>query len=306
MTKISIIGAGFVGSTCAYALLLQGIANEIAIVDVNKEKAHGEALDLENGISFTKFAKVISSDDYAITQGSNIVVITAGFNQKPGETRLQLIGRNAIIMEQICEKLMQYTPDSIFLIVSNPVDVLTSVAMRCLGLSSGRVFGSGTTLDTARLRHFASEIFHVNQLNVHAYVLGEHGDNSFVAWSNASISNIPVSDFEQATPQVLTEIEEKVQNCAYEIIKKKGATHFAIGAGVAYICSAIRSDKKMVMPVSTIPLPYGITDVCLGVPCVVGKKGVERVLHLRLDDAEKKKLEHAASVLRTTLHDYKN
>lgn len=296
MTKITIVGAGAVGATTAYALLLEHLAREIVIVDINKDKAEGEALDLENGIPFVEYGKVIGTTDYKLTRNSDIVVITAGLPQKPGETRLDLVEKNAKIMKGICGELKKYTPNSIFLFVSNPVDVLTYLGKKMLGVPEHKVFGSGTTLDTARLRHYTSSALNIHPINIHAYVFGEHGDHSFAAWSNASVATTPIT--QMLSKDKLTAIEDEVRDTAYKIIQKKGATFYAIGLAVAKICKAITGDKQRVMMLSTVPKEYGITGCCLSVPCIVGKEGIKKVIEVKLSASEIKKLKKAGEVLK--------
>jgi len=298
MAKITIVGAGAVGSTSAYALLLQHVAQEIVIVDINKDKVEGEALDLENGIPFTEYGSVMGTTDYKHTKDSDIVVITAGLPQKPGETRLDLVDKNAKIMKIICGQLKKYTPNSVFIFVSNPVDVLTYLGKKMLGAPENRIFGSGTTLDTARLRDYTSNILKVHPVNIHAYVLGEHGDNSFAAWSSARVAGMPIEKFKGMSKTKLASIEKGVRDTAYEIIQKKGATFYAIGLGVAKLCKSVLSDKQKIMPVSTIPKQYGYNDVCLSVPCTIGKTGIVEVLPIPLSAVEKKKMDKAAKVMK--------
>lgn len=297
MAKITIVGAGAVGATTAYALLLQHVAREIVIVDINKNKAEGEALDIENGLPFIEYGSIKGTTDYKHTKASDIVIITAGLPQKPGETRLDLVEKNAKIIKSICKELKKHTPSSIFLFVSNPVDVLTYLGKKLLGVPENRVLGSGTTLDTARLRQYTSDVLNVHPINIHAYMFGEHGDNSFAAWSNATVATTPIG--KMLPKKKMEQIEEDVRTTAYKIIQKKGATFYAIGLAAAKICKSILDDKRRVMMLSTIPKEYGITGCCLSIPCIVGKHGIECTVDVTLSAQEKKKLHKAAEILKT-------
>jgi L-lactate dehydrogenase len=299
MAKISIIGAGFVGTSTAFSLLMKGVVSEIAIVDVNKDKAEGEALDLKNGLVFTEHTRITHSDKYDITKNSDIVIITAGANQKPGETRLDLVHKNSIILKDIIKNLLKYEKkDTVYIMVTNPVDVLTFVAKKLIPNSENRVFGTGTSLDTARLRHYLSEKIDVSPRNVHLYVLGEHGDSSFPTWSSAYISVLPLLKHEGITQKVLDTAYTRTRNSAYEIISKKGATYYAIALTVTHICDAILSDSREILAVSTIPTKYGIKDVSLSIPCVIGKEGICQQQLIPLSSAEKKLLEKSQKVLK--------
>lgn len=297
MAKISIIGAGFVGSTTAFALVNQNIAEEIVLVDINREKAEGEALDLANGLVYSNTAQITFSDKYDVTKDSDIIVITAGLAQKPGQTRLELVERNAKIMKGILTKLKRYNKNAIYVLVSNPVDILTYVAKKVIG-DDCRVFGTGTSLDTARLKDYVGKAIHINPKNVHSYILGEHGDSSFPVWSLANSGNIPLKDYSGMSEKNLNDLYKQVKNSAYEIINKKGATYYAIALAVTHICDIIVHDKNEILPLSTIPKEYGIKDVCLSVPCVLGDRGIERVLKLKLSKKEQSAMKKSASILK--------
>ena len=299
MAKISIIGAGFVGTSTAFSLLMKRVASEIAIVDINKEKAEGEALDLKNGLVFTESTKITHSDKYDITKNSDIVIITAGANQKPGETRLDLVNKNALILEGIIKNLLKYEKkDTVYMMIANPVDILTFVAKKMIPNSENRVFGTGTSLDTARLRHYLSENLNVNPRNVHVYVLGEHGDSSFPTWSSAYISVTPLLKHDGVNQKLLDAAYTKTKNSAYEIISKKGATYYAIALTATHICDAILSDSREIMAASTIPTKYGIKDVSLSVPCVIGRKGIYQQQVIPMSASEKKLLIKSQKVLK--------
>lgn len=299
MAKISIIGSGFVGTSTAFSLLMKGVCSEIALVDVNKDKAEGEALDLKNGLVFTEHTRITHSDKYDITRNSDIVIITAGANQKPGESRLDLVERNAVIMKSIISKLLKYEKkDTVYIIVANPVDVLTYVAKKLIPGSEYRVFGTGTSLDTARLRFYLGEKIGINPRNVHVYVMGEHGDSSFPAWHSAFVSVIPLLKNSNVSRKTLDEAYKKTRNSAYEIISKKGATYYAIALTTTHICEAILSDSREILAVSTIPSKYGIKDVSLSVPCIMGRKGIVEQQLIPLSAQERKSLDKSRKVLK--------
>ncbi len=297
--KISIIGAGYVGSTTAFSLLKESLASEITLVDINKEKLEGEALDLANGLVYTNVSKITYSTNYKVTKDSDIIIITAGANQKPGETRLQLTDKNVKILEGIIKNTEKYNKKAIYIIVSNPVDILTYKAKKMIKNSKKRVLGTGTSLDTARLKYYISEKLKVNTKNVHAYILGEHGDSSFPVYSTANVSGRALKEL--CTEKELEECYKKTKNSAYEIINKKGATYYAIALTVTNIVKTIINDEKTIMPVSTIPEEYGIKDVCLSVPCIIGKNGVEKVFKIKLNSKEKKLLEKSRKTLKKYL-----
>ncbi len=296
MTKISIIGAGYVGSTTAFSLLKESIASEITLVDINKEKLEGEALDLANGLVYSNTSKITYSTKYNITKNSDIIIITAGANQKPGETRLDLTKKNVKIIKEIVKNTEKYNKNSIYIIVSNPVDILTYHVKKMIKNSKQRVLGTGTSLDTARIRYYISEKLKVNTKNVHAYILGEHGDSSFFVESTANISGRPLKEL--CTKKEIEECYKKTKNSAYEIINKKGATYYAIALTITNIVRTIINDEKTIMPVSTIPIEYNIKDVSLSVPCIIGRKGIEKIFKINLNSKEKKLLEKSRRILK--------
>lgn len=305
MNKITVIGSGNVGSTIAYTLTVQGIASEIVMIDLNHEKSLGEALDIRQGVSFCSPATVYAGD-YADAAGSDIVVITSGMARKPGQSRLDLAQANVDIIKSIADQIVPVCPDATYVIVSNPVDVLTYVFLKHTGLPEERVIGSGTVLDTARLRARISEYYSVNQKNVHAYVLGEHGDSSFVPWSLANISNVPVETFKDALqtkdnyPEfVLNEVEEYMRKSGARVIQRKGATFYAVSISVCHICKCLLSGIDTTLTVSTLLNgEYGIDDVCLSLLNVVGAKGAHAKVMLPLNDEELAKLHKSAKVLK--------
>lgn len=305
MNKITVIGSGNVGSTIAYTLTIMGIASEIVMIDVNEEKSLGEALDIRQGVSFCSPTDVYAGS-YADAAGSDIVVITSGMARKPGQSRLDLAQANVDIIKSIADKIVPVAPNATYVIVSNPVDVLTYVFLKHTGLPQERVIGSGTVLDTARLRARISEYYSVNQKNVHAYVLGEHGDSSFVPWSLANISNVPVESFSDAIqtkedyPEfVLSEVEEYMRKSGARIIQRKGATFYAVSISVCHICKCILSGIDTTLTVSTmLNGEYGIDDVCLSLLNVVGDKGAHAKIMLPFTDEEMAALHNSARVLK--------
>lgn len=297
--KVTIIGCGKVGMTAAYSILHRGVVNELVLLGRSIDEIIGEELDLEHGMSFLPFAQVKATSKYEDIAGSDIVVITAGAAQKPGETRLDLAAKNVSIIEGIIPEVLKYAPDSIILIVSNPVDVLTYKAYQLAGLPKGRIFGSGTTLDTARFRFHLSEFLHINPSSIHAYILGEHGDTSFPAISSATVGGQPLTLMNKFSPERAMEAFTKAQQAAYKIIASKGATFYGIGTVISEIVSKILRDSRTVLPLS-IPLHqyYDHSGVALSVPCIIGRNGVEETLEIKLDWEEKQKLEKSVTTLK--------
>lgn len=302
-TKISIIGAGFVGSTAAYALMMGGLASEIVIVDLNKDKAMGEAMDLSHGVSFVKPVSVIAGD-YSDTKDSDIVIITAGAASKPGETRLDLINRNLNVFKSIVPEIVKYSPNSILLVVSNPVDILSYITYKLSGFPRERVIGSGTVLDTSRLRYLLGEHFDVDDRNIHTYIMGEHGDSEIVAWSLTTIAGMGMEDYcstcsKQCGGEFKRTVHDEVKNAAYDIIEKKGATYYAVGLAIRRIVEAILRDENSILTVSSlIKGKYGISDVYLGTPSIIGYGGIKSVLEVPLNESELKSLKASADTLK--------
>jgi len=301
--KVAIVGAGAVGSTFAYALAQSGLADEIVLIDRNRDLARGQVLDLEHGQPFFPSVSIREggASDYA---DARLIVITAGSAQKPGETRLQLLQKNAGIVQSIVGDVVKQSSGAVLLIVSNPVDVMTHVAIRRAGATRGRVFGSGTVLDSSRLRYFMSAHCGVDTHNVHAYMLGEHGDSEFAAWSMAHIGGMQIDSFCPVCGKCadwraeLKAIEQKVRDSAYHIIDYKGATCFAVGLALVRIAGAVLRGEKSVLTVSTmLEGQFGIQDVCLSVPCIVSNNGVETIIQSRLPDDETTALENSAAIL---------
>ncbi len=307
--KITIIGAGSVGATVAYTLTLRGLAAEIVLIDVNENKALGEAMDIRQGTPLCAPISIYAGD-YQAAAGSDIVVITSGIARKPGQTRLELCQTNVNIIKQIAPEITKYAPDAIYVLVSNPVDILTYVFSKISGVPESHVLGTGTLLDTARLRSRISEYMCVNQRNVHAYVLGEHGDSSFIPWSIAQISQIKIADYRKhlnfqdaAMPELdYQEIENYIRTSGGKIIQRKGATFYAIAISVAYVCEAILDTSNTVLALSTVMHgEYGIDDVALSVPCIIGPTGVRGKVLPPMTEEEVGKLQHSAKVLKDVI-----
>lgn len=306
-TSIAIIGAGSVGATLAYAALLRGIAQRVALYDINKTKLEAERLDLSHGSPFFPAASIEASDDLAVCRGAQVVVITAGAKQKPGQTRLELAGTNAAMLRDLLPKLLEVTPDALLLLVTNPVDVLTQVALQVTGLPRERVFGSGTVLDSARFRSLIAERLKVAPQNVHAYIGGEHGDSSVPLWSSATVGGVPLHQWAvqghgKLSVRDRVEIITGVKDAAGQIIAGKGATNYAIGLASVQILEAILGNENRILPVSTLVNNYhDINDVCLSLPCIVSARGAEKPLEIPLNDAELAGLRASAETIGTTL-----
>lgn len=303
MSKISIIGAGAIGATTAFALLQKEVAREIVINDINQEKALGEVLDLMHGSSLSSPCNVTlgSLED---TKDSDLIIITAGVAQKPGETRLDLVDRNYKIFKSFVPTLAKLSPNSVLLVVSNPVDILSYMTYKLSGFPKERVIGSGTVLDTTRLRSLLGKYFGVDGRIVQGYVLGEHGDSEFVPWSSLTIGNIPIKDFseqlsiewDEATEKV---IADDVKNAAYEVINRKGATEFSVAAVLTRIVEAFLKDEKTILSVSTLLNDYyGVSNTYLSVPTIVGRNGVEKALNIKFSDEEKEKFIKSADLMK--------
>lgn len=297
--KISIIGCGHVGATAAYALIMTGVPTDLVLLARDKAKAHGEKLDLEHALPFLPKVDIVATDDYEDIAGSDLVVVTAGAAQAPGETRLDLAKKNIAVMDDIIPKIVKNAPHAVVLIVTNPVDVLTLYAAKLAKLPYGRVFGSGTLLDTARFRFHLSEFLDVNPRSIHTYVLGEHGDSSFPVLHSASIGGQPLITYPGFSEDKAREAYAMTRDAAYQVIAGKGATYYAIGTVITHLAQAIQRDSRSVLPVS-VPLEdyYGVSDVALSVPCIVGRRGVEQVLKIELSADEHASLMNSASALR--------
>jgi len=305
--KIGIVGLGRVGSSTAFALLMKGFAREMVLIDVDKKRAEGDALDLIHGTPFTRRANIYAGD-YADLKGSDVVIVAAGVPQKPGETRLQLLGRNARVMKEIARNVSKYAPDSIVIVVTNPVDVLTYFFLKESGMDPRKVFGSGTVLDTARLRTLIAQHCGFSPRSVHVYVIGEHGDSEVPVWSGAMIGGIPLQNIcqicQKCDSKILENFAEKTKRAAYEIIERKGATHYAIALAVADIVESIFFDEKRVLTLSVYLEDYlGVKDLCISVPVTLGKHGVERILELNLNEEELEAFRKSASILKNAINE---
>lgn len=301
--KAAIVGCGFVGSATAFALMQSGLFSEIVMLDADKAKAEGEALDISHGVPFSKPCEIYAGD-YDDICDSAVIIVTAGAAQKPGETRLDLIKKNVGIFKSIIPEIAKRNFKGILLIVANPVDILTYAAKQLSGLPDNRVFGSGTVLDSARLRFNLSEHIGVDPRSIHAFIIGEHGDSEFAAWSSANISGVEISKFCEMRGYfhdhdlAKENIAEEVKNAAYDIIQKKRATYYGIAMSAKRICEAIVRDEKSILPVSSIQHGrFGINDVALSIPVIVGKDGIESEIPFSLSDSELKKLRDSAKTL---------
>ncbi len=314
MNKITIIGTGSVGSTIAYTLTATNIASEIVMIDVNEKKAMGEALDIRQGTPFCAPCSIYAGS-YMDAKDSDIVIITSGVARKPGQTRLDLAQINVDILKSIIPQITKYAPDATYVIVSNPVDILTYTFCKCSGIPEERIIGSGTILDTARLRSRLAEYFSLSQQNVHAYVLGEHGDTSVIPWSTANISNVPVMDYSKSfvrpggliVPELsIEEVENYVRKSGGRVIERKGATFYAVSMSVCHICKCLLSGIDTTMTVSTmLHGEYGIDDVCLSLLTVVGRNGVHNKVMLPLTENEVKALHNSAESLKSIINQTK-
>jgi L-lactate dehydrogenase len=301
--KIALIGIGFVGSSFAYSLMIHGTVSEIVLIDIDRKRAEGEAMDLNHGLSFVQPARIWAGD-YADCEGADIVVITAGLAQKPGESRLKLVDRNIEIFRQIIPKIKEYNKKCILLVATNPVDIMTYASLKLSGFPSSRVIGSGTILDTSRLRYLVAEYLRVDPRNVHAYIIGEHGDSEVPVWSLANVAGTRLKDYCPICGQEYDELHlntmfEQAKNAAYKIIELKGRTYYAIGLGLTRIVESIIRDENAVLTISSFLQDYyGVSDICLSVPTIVNRNGVREVLKLPLEEEEIKQFQNSASTLR--------
>ncbi|MGN1159910.1 MAG: L-lactate dehydrogenase [Lachnospiraceae bacterium] len=304
--KAVMIGCGFVGSASVFSLMQSGLFSEIAMIDADMSKAEGEAMDISHGIPFAKQMKIYAGSYDDVTD-AGIVIITAGANQKPNETRLDLVNKNVAIFKQIIPEIAKRSFEGILLVVANPVDILTHVAQKLSGLPENRVIGSGTVLDTARLKYRLGEHLSVDSRSVHAFIIGEHGDSEIAVWSSANVSGIPLNDFCEMRghfqhEKAMREIAEQVKNSAYEIIQRKHATYFGVAMAVKRICEVIVRDEKSILPVSTaMHGEHGIEDVVLSMPCIVGKDGIETKVPISLSAEEERKLKESVEILKKTM-----
>jgi L-lactate dehydrogenase len=303
MSKVVLVGTGFVGMSFAYSALNKGSFETLVLIDVNHEKAVGEAMDLNHGLVFAPRKMNIYAGDYQDCKDADIVVITAGVNQKPGETRLDLLKRNAEIMKSVVKQVMASGFDGIFLVATNPVDILTYVVYEASGLPKTKVIGSGTSLDTARLRYEVAKRIHIDVRNVHAYILGEHGDSEFVCWSNANVGSKPIMDVIETIDKIKFEdlkvIADDVRNAAYEIISRKQATYYGIGMALNRIVMAIFNNDHAILPLSVLNEDeYDCDKVYIGLPAVVNRDGIDHIVKLKLNDEEKTLLKKSSQILK--------
>lgn len=300
--KIAIVGLGKVGITAAYALILRHVADEIVLVSRSLDKIEGEKLDLEHGLPFLEPTRITVSDDYAALQGADIVVITAGAAQEPGQSRLDLVGENKKIITEIGRDIAPYVQNSVVIVVSNPVDVLTYQLAKILNLPKGRVLGTGTMLDTARFRFHLSEILNVNPRSIHTYVLGEHGDSSFPTLDSSTVGGQPLDRFPNYSPERAHDAFVQTREAAKKIIQAKGATYYAIGVVIAQLTRAILQNQRSVLPIS-IPIEnyYGQSDLAVSVPCIVGKNGVEQILNVQLSSIEQQYFADSCQMIKNFL-----
>jgi len=309
-TRVVVVGLGNVGATLGYALLLSGLAAEIVLIDKNHAKAEGEAMDLNRAVPFAHPTRIWAGT-YEDCAGAAVVVIAAGAAQKPGETRLDLLQHNAHIFAEVVPRIVEHNRDCILLIATNPVDVLTHISLRLSGLPAQRVIGSGTILDTARFRYMLSQHFDVDSRSVHAFIIGEHGDSEVPVWSLANIAGMRLEEFCAAQGRTcdwkdLHAIFEQTRDAAYQIIARKQATYYAVAAGLMRIIEAILRDQNTVLSVSSLVSgAYGISDLCLSLPSIVNRGGIQKVLHLQLSAEEEHQLKHSAHILKETLEQVK-
>ena len=303
-SKVAIVGAGNVGSTFAFSLMIKAVAREIVLIDVDQGRAEGECMDLNHGASFVQPVNIYSAG-FEGCEGADVVVITAGAKQKPGQSRIDLVQTNADIFKDIIPKIVKFAKDAILLVVSNPMDILTYITLKISGYAGSKVIGSGTVLDTSRFRYLISEHCHLDPRNVHAYIIGEHGDTELPVWSHANIGGMvlakycPICGEHCDYKKELGKIFEEVKNAAYRIIEAKGATYYAIGLALVRIVEAILRDESSVLPVSgLINDYYGVNDVCLSIPCIVNRNGREKILKLELSELEQKQLSYSAKTLK--------
>ncbi|WP_335869376.1 L-lactate dehydrogenase [Bacillus sp. 2205SS5-2] len=304
--RVVLVGTGFVGSSYAFALLNQGITEELVLVDLNQKKAEGDAMDLNHGLAFAASPTKIWYGNYQDCQHADVVVLTAGANQKPGETRLDLVEKNTMIFKQIVENIMKSGFDGIFIVATNPVDILTYMTWKFSGLPKERVIGSGTILDTARFRYMLGEYFDVDTRNVHAYIIGEHGDTELPVWSHADIGGRTIFDWMNDEPQYnkedIYELFINVRDAAYHIIERKGATYYGIAMGLVRLTKAILNNESSILTVSSyLTGEYGENNIFIGVPAVVNRNGLQKVIELELNDQEKQQFSKSVSVLKETI-----
>lgn len=303
--KVAIVGVGMVGMSFAYAMLNQNICDELCLIDINKERAEGEAMDLSHGLPFAPSSMKIYSGDYTDCTDMDMIVICAGVPQLEGETRRDLLQKNYKVFKTIVKPIVENGFNGVFLVASNPVDVMTKAVLDLSGFPPERVIGSGTSLDTARLRYMIGDYFKVNPRNIHAYVMGEHGDSEFVAWSSAMISVLPIKELDSHTDQIMNELDEiavNVRDSAYKIIKAKKATYYGIGMVLARLTRAILNDENSIFTISAyLNGEYSESGFYIGVPALINRNGVRKILEIPLDESEKKRFKDSAKVIKEML-----
>lgn len=303
--KVVLVGAGFVGMSMAYSLLNQGGVDELVLIDVNKEKTIGEEMDLSHGLPYAPHRMKVKAGDYKDCKNANIVVITAGLAQKPGQSRLELAVANAKIMKEITENVMQSGFDGVFIVASNPVDLMTYVVAKVSGMPKSKVIGSGTVLDTARLRYLIAEYLEVSSKNVHAYILGEHGDSSLVPWEHCYVGCKKIVDIMKDNNhpmEDLKKIHDGVWKAAYEIIEKKKATYYGIGMALNRLVKAVLNDENSILTVSTYQNgEYNQEGMYIGVPAIINKNGVREILELKLNKEDQEKFNHSCEIMKETI-----
>lgn len=303
--KVAIVGVGMVGMSFAYAMLNQNICDELCLIDINKERAEGEAMDLSHGLPFAPSSMKIYSGDYTDCTDMDMIVICAGVPQLEGETRRDLLQKNYKVFKTIVKPIVENGFSGVFLVASNPVDVMTKAVLDLSGFPPERVIGSGTSLDTARLRYMIGDYFKVNPRNIHAYVMGEHGDSEFVAWSSAMISVLPIKELDSHTDQIMNELDEiavNVRDSAYKIIKAKKATYYGIGMVLARLTRAILNDENSIFTISAyLNGEYLESGFYIGVPALINRNGVRKILEIPLDESEKKRFKDSAKVIKEML-----
>jgi len=306
-SKVSVIGAGAVGASMAYAMLIRQSAREVVLYDVNEAKVTAEVLDLAHGTQFTGSSSITGGADISATKNSDVVVITAGAKQNPGQTRLELAGVNFSILKSLLPDLLKHSPDAIFVLVTNPCDVLATAAQKLTGLPANRIFSSGTVLDSSRLRWLLAEKFDVSTSNIHANIIGEHGDSEFALWSQATVGNTPLLEWQLADGTTLSReeldaIAYSVKTAAYKVIEGKGATNFAIGLSGARIVEAILNDEHAILPISSVLTDYhGVSGIAMSVPTLVTRQGASRTIDIAMEPHEQALFEASASAIRASL-----
>lgn len=307
MQKVAVIGCGFVGATSAFSLIQTGLFSEMVLIDANHQKAEGEAMDLSHGSAYLTPMNIYAGG-YDDIVDAGLIVITAGANQKPNETRLDLVKKNVAIFKSIIPEIKNRNCEGILMIVSNPVDILTYVTLKLSGFSAHRVIGSGTVLDTARLKYVLGRHLQVDPRDVHAYIIGEHGDSELAVWSGAQVAGIHINHFCELRghfnhQEAMERLAQQVRDSAYEIIERKGATYYGVAVAVKRIATAIVKNEHAVLPISSLMQgEFGLNDICLSIPTVVGSQGVEKVVDIYLNNEENEKLQESAKALKEVLN----